>query len=700
MAIVSTDRIRNVVLLGQSGAGSTSVAEALLHATDPTTRAGSVDAGTSVLDHEPESIKRKISLSLAIAPVTWRASDGNTYLINLLDTPGYPDFVGEVEAALQVADLAVMVVSAVDGVEVATELQWHRAGELGIPRMVFVNKQDRERADFHAVLAQLEQRLGSGFVVLELPLGEAATLHGVADVLSEEAIEYDDSGQHHASLPDDIASEEHALHDSVVEDIVSGDDIQLERYLGGEIPSADELTSTLAAEVLDGRATPVLLGSATTGVGIDRLADFICLLGPSPAQRPATVEAGDTTVEIPADPDGHPVIHVFKTVTDPFVGQLSLFKVLSGTVRTDAHLTNSNTGADERLHAIYSVRGKEQTAVNEVPAGGIAAVAKLADTHTGDTLSAKGLPVRVAAPALPVAHYAVAIVAATQADDDKLSISLARLQAEDPLLGVERNDETHQTVLRGFGDTHVAVSLERLARKFGVRVNTEDVRVAYRETITSSGAAQGRVKKQTGGHGQFAVVDLQVSPTERGSGFQFVDSIVGGAIPRGYLPAVEKGIEETMTSGGVHGFPVVDVRVECTDGKFHAVDSSEMAFKTAAAQGFKDALAGARPVILEPISMVRVHVPAEWQGEVMGDLTARRGRLQASDVDGDGRQLIVALVPSSELAQYAIALRSMTAGRASFDMHHDHYDVLPTQLEAAVKATRAEAQREKGERKK
>ena len=700
MANVTTDRIRNVVLIGQSGAGSTSVAEALLYAAGASSRAGSVDAGTSVLDHEPEAIKRKISLSLALAPVPWTTTDGTGYLINLLDTPGYPDFIGEVEAALAVADLAVLVVSAVDGVEVGSEALWQRAAEIGLPRMVFVNKDDRERADFHAVLAQLGERLGPGFVALELPLGEAAGLHGVADVLSEEAIEYDASGHHSAPLPDDIAAEEHALHDAVVEDIVSGDDTQLERYLGGESLTTAELTATLAGEVLAGTEFPVLVGSATTGVGIDRLADFICALGPSPAQRPATVTAGDTAVEVPADPDGHPLIHVFKTITDPFVGQLSLFKVLSGTVRTDAQLTNSTTGANERLHALYRVCGKEQSTVSEIPAGGIGAVAKLANTHTGDTLSGKGQPVRVAPPRLPVAHYAVAIVAATQADDDKLSTALARLQSEDPLLGVERNDETHQTVVRGFGDTHVAVSLERLARKFGVRVTTEDVRVAYRETITGHAAAQGRVKKQTGGHGQFAVVDLRVSAGERGSGFEFVDSIVGGAIPRSYVPAVAKGVEETMSTGGVHGFPVVDVRVECVDGKFHAVDSSEMAFKTAAAQGFKDALAGAAPVILEPISAVEVHVPADSQGEVMGDLTARRGRLQGSDVDHRGRQVITALVPTSELAQYAIALRSMTAGRAHFDMRHDHYDVLPAHLEGPVKAQAAKAREESAGRKK
>ena len=683
-----TERIRNVVLVGHSGAGKTTLAEALLMRAGAVQRGGRVDDGTSLLDTEPEAIKRKISLSLALAPLEWQASDGNTYKINLIDSPGYADFVGEVEAAFTVADLAVFVVSAVEGVEVQTELLWRRAGELGLPRMVFVNKEDKDRADFHGVLDQLRAAFGPGFAPLELPLGEAGSLHGVADVLSEAAFEYEPGGKHHTeSLPTDVADEEHQLHDALVEEIVAGDDEQLERYLSGDMPSVAELERTLAHEVLDRTEFPVLLGSALTGVGVDRLADFICELGPSPADRPTSVVAGDVLVHVAADPAEQPLAYVFKTIADPFVGQLSVFKVLSGAISADDRLINTRSGNDERLHGLFELRGKEQSPITRVAAGDLAAVAKLNGTQTGDTLAPKGMPVRVATSEPPIPQYGVAIVPRTQADDDKLGNALTRLQAEDPSLLVDRPDETHQTVVRGFGDTHVAVALERLARKFGVAVDTAEVRVPYRETVTGTAEAAGKVKKQTGGHGQFAVANLRVAPLPRGAGFEFVDAIIGGAIPRNYIPAVHKGIEETMVHGGVHGFPVVDVRVECFDGKYHAVDSSEMAFKTAAAQGFKEAMAAAGVVVLEPISLLRVTVPVAYQGDVMGDITTRRGRVQGTDSAEYGQHEIDALVPTSELGRYAVDLRSMTGGRGQFTVQHDHYEPLPPHLIDKAKAT-------------
>lgn len=686
MADLATERVRNMVLVGHSGAGKTSVADALLARAGAVPRAGRVDDGTSALDTEPESVKRKISLSLGVAPFEWTASDGDTYRINLLDTPGYADFEGEVEAAMSVADLAVFVVSAVDGVQVSTELLWRKAAQRRLPRMVFVNKEDKDRADFHAVLAQLTATFGSGFAPLELPIGEAGTLHGIADVLSEQAFEYEPGGTHHTEpMPVEVADEEHRLHDALVEEIVAGDDEQLERYLSGDALSVAELERTLRHEVLDCLEFPVLLGSAATGVGLDRLADFVCELGPSPLDRPATVIAGDEFVEVPADKGAKPLLYVFKTIADPFVGQLSVFKVLSGTVRADDHLVNSRTGTDERLHGLFVLRGKEQTPVSEVGAGDIAAVAKLASVRTSDTLAPKGTPVRVDVSPLPVPQYGVAIVPRTQADDDKLGSALARLQTEDPLLAVDRSDETHQTVLRGLGDTHVTVALERLARKFGVNVDTAPVRVAYRETIAGRADVEGKVKKQSGGHGQFAVAQMRVSPLPRGSGFAFVDSVVGGAIPRNLIPAVQKGVEEAMAAGGLHGFPVVDVQVECYDGKYHSVDSSEMAFKTAAATGLKDALAKAGVVVLEPVSLIRIEVPGDHQGDVMGDITTRRGRVLGTDSGDHGAQVISAHVPTRELQRYAVELRSMTGGRGRYSAEHAHYDVLPSNLvDAAV----------------
>jgi len=681
-----TANIRNVALVGHSGSGKTTLVEALLVRAGTIARAGRVDDGSTVSDTEPEEVKRRISLSLAIAPVEWE-----DHKVNLIDTPGYADFMSEVEAALSVADLAVFVVSAVDGVEVQTEVIWRRCTELGLPRMVFINKEDKERADFHRVLDQLRTTFGSGFAPLELPIGEEAAFHGVADVLSDQAFEYEPDGKHHTEpMPAELEEEEHRVHDELVEEIVSGDDEQLERYLSGEVPSVEELEKALAHEVLEGKEFPVLLGSALTGVGVDRLADFICEIGPSPADRPVTVQAGDQEVAVAADAGGQPLAFVFRTIADPFVGQLSLFKVLSGTIKTDDHLVNATSGVDERLHGLFHLRGKDQTPASSLVAGDIAAVAKLAGTRTGDTLAPKGSPVRVMAGSPPPAVLAIAVRPRTQADDDKLGGALQRLQAEDPALIVERNEETRQTLLRGVGETHLSVSLERLARKFGVNVETEDVRVPYRETISGQAEAEGKVKKQTGGHGQYAVANLRVEPLSRGEGFAFVDSIVGGAIPRQYIPAVQRGIEDTMSHGGVHGFPVVDVKVQCYDGKYHNVDSSEMAFRTAASVGFKDALSKAGVVVLEPVSLLTVRVPAAYQGDVMGDINSRRGRVQGTGSTG-GESEITALVPTAEILRYAIDLRSMTGGRGSFVATHDHYDVLPSHLIDKAKATLAAA---------
>jgi elongation factor G len=682
-----TASIRNVALVGHGGSGKTTLVEALLARSGAIPRIGRVEDGTTVSDTEAEEQKRRISLSLAVVPVEWEG-----HKINVIDTPGYADFVGEVDAALSVADLAVFVVSAVDGVEVQTENIWKRAATLGIPRMVFINKEDKERADFHRVLDELRSTFGAGFALLELPIGEESAFHGVADVLSDQAFEYEQDGHHHTGeMPSELADEEHKAHDELVEEIVSGDDEQLERYLSGEVPTIEELERTLAHEVLAAQEFPVVVGSALTGVGVDRLADFICEIGPSPADRPVVVAAGDQEVPVSAEESGQPLAFVFRTIADPFVGQLSLFKVLSGRIKADDHLVNVSSGADERLHGLFHLRGKEQTPTTEVVAGDLAAVAKLTATHTGDTLAPKGSPVRVPAAPPPPALLSIAVTPRTQADDDKLGGALQRLQAEDPALVVERNDETRQTLVRGVGETHLSVSLERLARKFGVNVDTEDVRVPYRETITGNAEAEGKVKKQTGGHGQFAVAFLRVEPVPRGEGFSFVDSIVGGAIPRQYIPAVQKGIEDTMATGGVHGFPVVDVKVQCYDGKYHSVDSSEMAFRTAAAVGFKDALAKAGVVVLEPVSLLTVRVPTAYQGDVMGDINARRGRVQGTSTEG-GDSEITALVPTAEILRYAIDLRSMTGGRGQFVATHDHYDVLPAHLVDKAKATLAAAQ--------
>ena len=669
-------QIRNVALVGHGGAGKTTLAEAMLFCAGAISRQGRVEDGTTTTDFDPEEVKRGISLALSLAPFEFEG-----HKINLLDAPGYADFVTDLQAALDVVDLAVIVVSAVEGVEVQTEVAWRLAAERGLPRMFFVNKLDRERASFDRTLDQLRDKFGAGVAPLELPIGEEAGFRGIADLLTDSAVFYEGGKGVKGEIPDEMTEREHEVRDNLVEGIVVADDDLTERYLEGEDISAAELEKALAQGVAAGSVFPVTCGSATKVIGIDRLAQLICEVGPSPLDRPPVlVEAGDGTAEVTPDPAGQPLALVYRTIADPYVGKVSFLKVLSGTIRPDAVLTNPRTHSDERLHGLFTMRGKEQVPVQYLPAGDLGAVSKLSDTSTGDTLAPKGTPVTVPAPPPPVPVLSVAILPKSKGDEDKLMTGLHRLQDEDRALFIRRDDETHQTILSGMGETHLSIVTERLARKFGVEVQTEDVKVAYRETITGSADAEGKYKKQTGGHGQFGVAFLKVEPLPRGGGFEFVDKIVGGAIPRQFIPAVEKGVAETMVTAGVFGYPVVDVRVTVFDGKFHAVDSSEMSFKMAGSLGFKEAMAKAGPVLLEPISVLEVTVPTQYQGDVMGDLNSRRGRVQGTEAVGNGEQTITAQVPTSEILRYAIDLRSITGGRGRFTAAHDHYDPLPAHL--------------------
>ena len=672
MGSVPSSRIRNVALVGHGGAGKTTLAEALLFCAGAIPRMGRVEDGSATCDTEPEEVKRQLSASLTLASFDWK-----DHKVNLLDCPGYADFFGEVAAALSVADLAVFVVSAVDGVEVQTEAAWNLAASRRIPRMVFVNKLDRERANFDGTLAQLQGVFGAGIAPLELPVGEEASFRGVLDLLSDRAFTYDTGTTVEGPVPDDLASTEHQVHDALVEGIVVADDSLMERYLEGDALSFEELEKTLAHGVADAAVFPVVCGSATKGVGIDRLADFICEIGPSPTERPPVpVLAGDTVAEVAPDGDGKALAYVFKTVADPF-GRISMFKVLSGTIHPDEVLVNSRSHVEERIHQLFGLRAKEHLAIDAAPAGDIVATAKLADTVTGDTLAAKGSPVSVEPPAAVTSLLSVAIRPKSKGDEDKLMTSLHRLADEDTAISVYRNDETHQTVLSGMGETHLAVTVERLKRKFGVEVETDEVQVAYRETITKTAEAEGKHKKQTGGHGQFGVAVLRIEPLGRGEGFAFEDKVVGGAIPRQFIPAVEKGVSEAMSVGGHFGYPVVDVKVTCLDGKYHPVDSSEMSFKMAGAIAFREAMAQAGPILLEPISLLEVRIPAALQGDVLGDLNGRRGRVQGTEVEDDGTSVVRSLVPTAELGRYAVDLRSLTGGRGTFTLTHDHYDQVP-----------------------
>jgi elongation factor G len=676
------EKIRNVALVGHSGAGKTTLAEALLFRAGTINRLGRVEEGNTVTDFDPEEHERGHSLSLALAPFDWHG-----HKINIVDTPGHPDFVADVYAGLHVADLAVFVVSAVDGVEVGTERAWRIAEELGVPRMVFINKLDKEQASFDRTLESLQDRFGAGIAPIELPIGQEAAFHGVADLFTDKAYVYDSGSAQEVEIPDELEEREHEVHENLVEGIVVADDDMLEQYLEGNVPDAAQLEKTMAVGVAAATVFPVVCGSATGPIAVDRLADFIVEIGPSPLRRKTlTVTAGGSEVEIDLKTDGDPLIQVFKTIADPYVGQISLMRVLSGKVMPEQAVHNNRSNKDEKLSKIAAMVGKESELVDSLPMGDLGAVAKLNDTGTGDTLSAKGQPITAPELTRPTPVLATAIHAKTQADTDKLANALRRIQQEDPVLVIERNAETRQTLLRGLGETHLTITLQRLSRKFGVEVETETVRVPYRETISRKSQAEGKYKKQSGGHGQFGVAMLRIEPTRRGEGFEFVDEVKGGSIPRQFIPAVEQGIMETMVDGGVLGFPVVDVRVRVYDGKYHSVDSSEMSFKMAGRLGFKAAMDQAGPIVLEPVSKIAVSVPSNYQGDVMGDLSSRRGQVQGTETSPGGRQVITALVPTSEIVSYAMDLRSLTQGWGTFTTEHDHYQELPSHLTDKVVA--------------
>jgi elongation factor G len=687
--------IRNVALVGHHGTGKTTLAEALLAATSAIPRRGSVEKGTTTCDFEPEEINRQMSISTAVATFV---VDG--VKVNLLDTPGYADFSGEMIAALGVVDLAVLVVSATDGVQAQTEEAWRAAVRLGLPRVIVINKLDRERADFDRTLGEVRTTFGAGVAPIELPIGHEADFHGVIDLLGDTATHYDLTGVtipvdgtvppkgHEGPIPENLVDEEHTVHEQLVEGIVVGDDGLMERYLNGETIDYWELEKSLAGGVASGTVFPVLCCSGLTGVGVDRLARLIEELCPSPSSRPARlVEAGTTTAEVPCDPAGQLLLRVAKTFTDPHAGKMSLCQVVSGTLTPDTVLVNTRTREEERLHGLQTLSGHSATPATLVGAGDLVAIPRLNGTRTGDTLAPKGQPVTVPGPELPGPALHVAVTPATRADDDKLMSALQRLGDEDPSLVVRRDDETHQTILSVTGDMHLAVTLERLERKCNVHVEREELRIPYRETITMPAHAEGKHKKQSGGHGQFGICHLRLEPLPRGEGFAFHDEVVGGAIPRQYIPAVEKGVIEAMEAGAVFGFPVVDIAVTVDDGKAHSVDSNELSFKMAAAAAIKQAMSEAKPILLEPISKLEVTIPPESQGDVMGDLHARRSRIVGTDQAEDGYQTVVALAPTAELTRYAVDLRALTGGRGSFTVSYDHYDAVPEHIAATIAAT-------------
>jgi len=673
-------------VVGHTGSGKTTLVEALLATAGAIPRMGRVEDGTTVSDHEPEEKERGGSLLTTAAVMTWTphiepgGPEEQAHLVQLLDCPGDPDLIGQVDAALHVADLALVVVGAADGVQVGTELAWRLCDDLGIPRLVVLSGCDRERADVDGVVAALKERFGKGVAPLELPVGSEAGFRGVLDLLSDQCCAYEDGQGTCGPIPQDLVDLEHAVHDQLVEGIVEGDDDLMERYLDGDVPSVGELEKVLAAGVAAGLVFPVVLTSATRGIAVDRLADFVCEVGSSPLDRPTLLADGEL---LTSDVGGPAVAVVWRTIDDRFQGRLSLCRCLSGTITPDTVLRNARSGVEERLHQLMSVRGATTAPVSEVTAGQVFAVAKLASTGTGDTMASKGCSAVVDWMAPPPPVYELAIVPKGRADDDKLMTALQRLRQEDPWLAVRRDDEAHQTILGGRGGVHLQVALKRLRRKFAVEVETGEVAVPYRETARASATAEGRYKKQTGGHGQFGVCTLTVDPRPRGSGFEFVDAVVGGAIPRNLIPAVEKGVIESMARGGPAGHQVVDVRVTLTDGRYHPVDSSEMSFKAAGSLAFQEALAKGGTSVLEPIRKLVVTCPPELQGDVLGDLKSRRGRVVGVDIDRRGDAVVTAMVPAVELGRYAVDLRSLSSTRATFTAEPAGYEERPAHLAAA-----------------
>ena len=656
--------IRNVVLLSHYGAGKTSLSEAMLFTSGTIKRLGSVDAGTTTSDYDPGEIERHMSISLSILPQEWK---GNR--LNVIDTPGYPDFVGEVKAALRVSDGAVIVVCAASGVEVGTEQVWDYAVKQGLPCLIFVNKGDRENADFSRTLEEIQAKLSARCLAIQLPMGAASDFKGFVDLLTMKA--YMGSKEEEVELPDSLLEQARSHRERLVEAAVEIDDDLITRYLEGDEISSEEISRAVKQSTAEGKLVPVFVGSALHNIGAPAVLDAICDYLPSPEGK---VEA-DT---------GAPLSSlVFKTSADPFTGKVSYFRVYSGAVFSNSQVWNANKDTTERIGQLFIPLGKQQQTVNQVVAGDIGAIAKLNLTSTGDTLCAQEKPVTLEGINFPQANFSMAIKPHSKNDLDKMSTVLPRVCEEDPSLKISHNSDTSELLVSGVGDSHLEMVKERMRRKFGVEVKLEPPSVPYKETVTVPTRAEHKHKKQTGGHGQYGHVFLQIEPLPRGGGFEFEKKIVGGAIPSNYVPSVQKGVNETRQEGVLAKYPVVDVKVTLYDGSFHPVDSSDIAFKIAGAQALKKGLLEGQPVLLEPVMDLSVTVPEVSTGDVIGDLNTKRGRVLGMS-PGDGGNVITAQAPYAELLHYAIDLRSITQGRGSFSMEFSYYDEVPAHIAQRV----------------
>lgn len=666
MPTFSTDKLRNVVLLSHGGAGKTILAEAMLHSAGLTTRFGRVEDGTTVSDFEPEEIRRQSSAQTAILACPWR-----DHKINIIDTPGYADFRGEVISAARVADAAVVVISCVADVEVGTVQMWDLANERSLPRIIYISKIDRENADFQRAMDSVTDRFGRECVAVQLPIGAESDFSGVVNLLDP-----------NADIPAELADEAEQARERLIEAVAEADDDLATKYLEGEEITQAELIAGLKQGIADGMIIPVLVGASTSQIGTPEMLDAIVDFLPSPADVGAAsaeqVDGGDVSLE--PDIDGPLAALIFKTSADPFVGKLSYFRVYSGAFKSDSQLWNANAAQAERIGQVFIARGKEQTAVPELACGDIGATPKLTSALTGHTICARDNRLMLNGMEFPNPVYQMAVFPKSQADVDKMTSSLARIVEEDPSLMVTRQPDTLEVLLGGLGDTHVDIAVEKMKNKFGAEMALQIPKVAYKETIAGRTRVEYRHKKQSGGHGQFGHVWLELEPLPRGAGFEFAETVVGGNVPREYIPSVEKGVAKAMSDGAIAGYPIVDVKATLFDGSYHTVDSSGICFEIAGSQALTKGVQQASPTLLEPIMRVQITVPDDFTGDIIGDMNSKRGRIQGMIPQGNNMTLIEGETPQSEMLRYATDLRSMTQGRGAFTIEFDHYEEVPQHL--------------------
>jgi len=684
MAKYDTSKLRNVGIVAHGGAGKTSLTEAMLFSAGMIDRLGRVDEGTSTMDFEPEEIKRRISVSSALHHCEW-----NGHGLHIVDTPGYGDFIADTRSCLRVLGGAVVIISAISGVKVQTEEVWEWANETEIPRIAFVNKMDRERANFYRAIGDMEKALKARAVAVQLPLGAEENFEGVIDLIKMKAYRYrkDTSGKFiEEEIPAEYLDEARDLREKLVETVAEAYDALTEKFLETGELSEEEILDGLRVGTLRNTFTPVFCGSALLNIGISHLLDYICTCLPSPLERGRVVGTDPKTKEVieraPDEKEPFSAL-VFKTTSDPYTGKITVFRVYSGVLNSDSTIYNPNRDCTERVGQVYELEGKKQRPIKQAVAGDIVAVAKLKETVSGDTLCDPDKPIiyEPASTLEPVISYA--IQPKSKNDEDKIHGSLQRLMEEDPTLKLRRDDQTKELIISGMGQVHLEVTMEKLKRKFGVEVELKTPKVPYLETIRSSVKVQGKYKKQSGGRGQYGDCWVEFSPLERGQGFIFEDKIVGGVIPKQYIPAVDKGIQEASLDGSLAGYPVVDFKASLYDGSFHTVDSSEMAFKIAGSMAFKKAMESAKPVILEPMLKMKITVPEECMGDIIGDLNSRRGKVVGVEPKANS-QIIRAVVPMSEVLAYATDLRSMTSDRGLFTTEFSHYEEVPSHLAQKV----------------